>query len=195
MYRTNWIFFISFLFFCLFVCLFFFRLFLFLFIYPIKGAPNIASLPDKVIFLESEEQLITCQADGWPRPNMAWKHKDSYLGNDTRYEIRRNLTLNQVTLVIKFDDLDVAYYTCEASNAFGISSSTVMVTFEENDDFGKWHGKKSEPMWMCFWQFYLPWLFLTREREHDSTCLEILLKESQNIPLFLIIMIITIITI
>ena len=117
---------------CLFVCLF-----LFLFIYPIKGAPNIASLPDKVIVLESEEQLITCQADGWPRPNMAWKHKDSYLGNDTRYEIRRNLTLNQLTLVIKFDDLDVAYYTCEASNAFGISSSTVMVTFQLNDDFGK----------------------------------------------------------
>ena len=187
MYRTNWIFFISFLFFCLFVC--------FLFIYPIKGAPNIASLPDKVIVLESEEQLITCLADGWPRPNMAWKHKDSYLGNDTRYEIRRNLTLNQLTLVIKFDDdLDVAYYTCEASNAFGISSSTVKVTFDD-DDFGKWHGKKSEPMCVCFWQFYLPWLFLTREREHDSTCLEILLKESQNIPLFLIIIIITIITI
>ena len=192
MYRTNWIFFVSFLFFCLFV---FFCLFLFLFIYPIKGAPNIASLPDKVIVLESEEQLITCQADGWPRPNMAWKHKDSYLGNDTRYEIRRNLTLNQLTLVIKFDDdLDVAYYTCEASNAFGISSSTVKVTFDD-DDFGKWHGKKSEPMCVCFWQFYLPWLFLTREREHDSTCLEILLKESQNIPLFLIIIIITIITI
>ncbi|KAM7434301.1 hypothetical protein ABFA07_015580 [Porites harrisoni] len=102
----------------------------------VNSAPNIASLPDKVIVLESEEQLITCQADGWPRPNMAWKHKDSYLGNDTRYEIRRNLTLNQLTLVIKFDDdLDVAYYTCEASNAFGISSSNVMVTFQENDDF------------------------------------------------------------
>ena len=190
MYRTNWIFLISFLFFCLFVCLF-----VFLFIYPIKGAPNIASLPDKVTVLDGEEQLITCQADGWPRPNMAWKHKDSYLGNDTRYEIRRNLTLNQVTLVIKFDDdLAVAYYTCEASNAFGISSSTVKVTFDD-DDFGKWHGKKSEPMCVCFWQFYLPWLFLTREREPDSTCLEILLKESQNIPLILIIIIITIITI
>ena len=148
MYRTNWIFLISFLFFCLFVCLF-----VFLFIYPIKGAPNIASLPDKVTVLDGEEQLITCKADGWPRPNMAWKHKDSYLGNDKRYEIRRNLTLNQVTLVIKFDDdLAVAYYTCEASNAFGISSSTVKVTFDD-DDFGKWHGKKSEPMCVCFWQF------------------------------------------
>ena len=188
--------FFSFLFFS-FVCLFVFFLFVsFLFIYPIKGAPNIASLPDEVKVLKGEEQLITCHADGWPRPNMAWKHKDSYLGNDTRYEIRRNLTLNQVTLVIKFDDdLDEAYYTCEASNAFGTSSSTVMVTFEENDDFGKWHGKKSEPICVCFWQFYLPWLFLTREREHDSTCLEILLKESQNIPLFLIIITITIINI
>ena len=128
--------FFSFLFFsfvCLFVCLF-----VLLFIYPIKGAPNIASLPDKVTVLDGEEQLITCQANGWPRPNMAWKHKDSYLGNDTRYEIRRNLTLNQVTLVIKFDDdLAVAYYTCEASNAFGISSSTVKVTFDDDDDFGK----------------------------------------------------------
>ena len=181
MYRTNWIFLISFLFICLFVCLF-----VFLFIYPIKGAPNIASLPDEVKVLKGEEQLITCHADGWPRPNMAWKHKDSYLGNDTRYEIRRNLTLNQVTLVIKFDDdLAVAYYTCEASNAFGISSSTVKVTFDD-DDFGKWHGKKSEPMCVCF---------LTREREPDSTCLEILLKESKNIPLILIIIIITIITI
>ena len=115
-----------------------FLFFFFFSIFLIKGAPSIASLPEEVIVLEGEEQLITCQADGWPRPNMAWKHKDSYLGNDTRYEIRRNLTLNQVTLVIKFDDdLDVAYYTCEASNAFGISSSTVMVTFEYNDGFGK----------------------------------------------------------
>ena len=149
----------------LFVSFVFCFCFFFVFISPIKGAPSIGSLPEEVIVLEGEEQLITCQADGWPRPSMAWKYKDSYLGNDTRYEIRRNLTLNQVTLVIKFDDdLDVAYYTCEASNAFGISSSTVMVTFEYNDGFGKWHGnKKSEPMCVCFWQFYLPWRFLTRE--------------------------------
>ena len=126
--------FYSFLFFSFFVFVFV----SFLSVYPMKGAPNIASVPDRVIVLEGEQQLITCQADGWPRPNMAWKHKDSYLGNDARYEIRRNLTLNQVTLVIKFDeDLDEAYYTCEASNAFGISSSTVMVTFEDNDGFGK----------------------------------------------------------
>ena len=126
--------FYSFLFFSFFVFVFV----SFLSVYPMKGAPNIVSLPDTVIVLEGEQQLITCQAGGWPRPNMAWKNKDSYLGNDARYEIKRNLTLNQVTLVIKFDeDLDVAYYTCEASNAFGISSSTVMVTFEDNDGFGK----------------------------------------------------------
>ena len=69
---------------------------------------------------------------------MAWKHKDSYLGNDTRYEIRRNSTLNQITLVIKFaNDLNEGYYTCEASNAFGKSRRTVVVVLENNDDTGK----------------------------------------------------------
>ena len=90
------------------------------------GAPKITHIPRHSVGFSGKSVNISCQAKGYPAPNLTWWFKNIELPNDYRHSVI--FAGNKSILIIEqLRSSDQGKYICHARNDIGPADQAVCV--------------------------------------------------------------------